>query len=337
MLYENFLSRIHNAVSVLTLSGILLGSTLITSSRAMNEEDHIPLNQRPVPGVIIDEVLPEEILVHHIINNPVLKERDRKVMALVSHYFSCLNYDRTLPPRSLKIVSTESLEWLCSQTQPLPQSPLVSHLWMYGHSNMNQTSYSFKKIFQILPFLTSLNIQGFSLKHGRVKDLTEAISQCTALTTLRMRIDEFGFESGINICGDSGVAVLAPAIATHPALKTLKLSCRMGDEGVKNIATILSQNLTLTELDLNSNKIGKEGAKVMAATLSQNHTLKTLDLSFNDIDEEGAEALLTRIDGDKPLIHLKHLNLKSNHFSIPPQLAKQVQEEYGEDGIVVIF
>lgn len=62
----------------------------------------------------------------------------------------------------------------------------------------------------------------------------------------------------------------------------------VGNEIVQNIATMISTNNTLEDLDFGHIRIDAKGAEFLANSLKTNTTLKKLDLAYSQIGDEGA-------------------------------------------------
>jgi len=98
-------------------------------------------------------------------------------------------------------------------------------------------------------------------------------------------------------CNDS--KELACAIKENDILKKLVLGgivvgCELGDDGVKNVASVLAENQQLNYLDLRTNQIGNKGATALASALQNNQNLKVLDLRSNPITHQ-ARALFDSV------------------------------------------
>ena len=65
----------------------------------------------------------------------------------------------------------------------------------------------------------------------------------------------------------------------------------IGDAGATQLAGMLRENETVTEMDLRDNQIGDEGARALADMLRENETVKAMYLDGNQIGAEGARAL----------------------------------------------
>ena len=96
----------------------------------------------------------------------------------------------------------------------------------------------------------------------------------------------------IQLIDFSGVKELASAIAVNGSLTSLNLyNNNIGNKGGKAIAKALAVNGSLTSLNLAQTGIGKEGSVVLAKALKVNSSLTSLDLRFNDIDKEATQLL----------------------------------------------
>ena len=67
----------------------------------------------------------------------------------------------------------------------------------------------------------------------------------------------------------------------------------IGDQGVEILCQGLSQNSSLTSLDLPGNLITDLGATYLADALQKHATLTQLNLPYNNIADDGATALAT--------------------------------------------
>ena len=115
----------------------------------------------------------------------------------------------------------------------------------------------------------------------------------TTLTSLDLKGNIFG-----NQVGDEGALRLAEALTQNSTLTSLNLIFnKMGGEGAGRLAEALVINSTLITLDLSSNQVGDEGAARLAEALAINSSLTTLDLWNNEVGDEAvgrlAEALAT--------------------------------------------
>ncbi|KAL0239727.1 hypothetical protein GEMRC1_009835 [Eukaryota sp. GEM-RC1] len=67
---------------------------------------------------------------------------------------------------------------------------------------------------------------------------------------------------------------------------------RIGDEGARALAEVLKVNNTITSVDLGGNRIGDEGARALAEVLKVNNTITSVYLGANSISAEGVRALV---------------------------------------------
>ncbi|KAL0226104.1 hypothetical protein P9112_013428 [Eukaryota sp. TZLM1-RC] len=92
---------------------------------------------------------------------------------------------------------------------------------------------------------------------------------------------------------------------------------KITSEGASALARALESNSTLTELYLVSNNITSEGASALARALESNSTLTELYLVSNNITSEGASALARALESNSTLteLYLGHNNITSEGAS----------------------
>jgi hypothetical protein len=94
-------------------------------------------------------------------------------------------------------------------------------------------------------------------------------------------------------------------LSNNATLTTLDLrDNNIGDEGAHALAAALGDNATLTALHLSHNNIGAEVARALAAALGNNVKLTQLLLGSNDIGAEGARALAAALANNATLTSL---------------------------------
>ncbi|XP_028587372.2 leucine-rich repeat-containing protein 34 isoform X1 [Podarcis muralis] len=80
---------------------------------------------------------------------------------------------------------------------------------------------------------------------------------------------------------------------------------KVTDDDFQILATIFTNNMFLTGLDLRYNLLSDAGAVHIAAFLQDNHTLLYLNLMFNDIGTMGAEFIAKSLHRNETLLHLR--------------------------------
>ncbi|XP_072133204.1 NACHT, LRR and PYD domains-containing protein 3-like [Mobula birostris] len=176
-----------------------------------------------------------------------------------------------------------------------------------------------------------LNLQSCRIQCEGIQRLGPGLHKCQELRL------------GDNELGDSGVKQVSVALR-NPECKIQKLglvSVGLSDSGVEDLASTLSTNPSLTELDLNGNKLGDSGVKLVSAALrnpeckiqtlvldnvgltdsgvedlvsalSTNPSLMGLDLGTNSLTDRSVPALRRLI---LTLLSLKCIDLEKNQFS----------------------
>ncbi|XP_072132805.1 NACHT, LRR and PYD domains-containing protein 12-like isoform X4 [Mobula birostris] len=176
-----------------------------------------------------------------------------------------------------------------------------------------------------------LNLQSCRIQCEGIQRLGPGLHKCQELRL------------GDNKLGDSGVKLVSVALR-NPECKIQKLGLvgvGLSDSGVEDLASTLSTNPSLTELDLNGNKLGDSGVKLVSAALrnpeckiqtlglrdvgftdsgvddlvsalSTNPSLMGLDLGTNSLTDRSVPALRRLI---LTLLSLKCIDLEKNRFS----------------------
>ena len=131
-----------------------------------------------------------------------------------------------------------------------------------------------------------LNLNAKQLNGLQMQQLCKVLVHNTSLKEI-----DLGFNMMIT---DFGAMILARTLkyCCHPNLESLKLNfCRIGDDGVRELATMIASIPTLTKLDLSDNEIGVDGAIALAEAIKYHPGLKELNLSYNSIGDQGIIAI----------------------------------------------
>ena len=70
------------------------------------------------------------------------------------------------------------------------------------------------------------------------------------------------------------------------------------------LCSYLSQNRSVTHLDLKNNKINALGAQLISNVIRNNQILTSIDLRWNDIGNQGAKAILASLEQNTTIIQL---------------------------------
>jgi len=115
----------------------------------------------------------------------------------------------------------------------------------------------------------------------------------------------------------AGIRELATFLTTDNTLTSLTLGGHFIDlDGIKALAEAIKYNTTLTNLNLILNAIETEGAKALGEALQSNKTLTSLNLYGNFIETEGAVALVEALSRNTNTA-LSSLDLSSNQIETP--------------------
>ena len=205
--------------------------------------------------------------------------------------------------------------------------------------------------------LLDLNISDNNLSSNSIATIMEDLLQRNIIQTLDMcgsHLSEENCESlgtllqqsecqlrklRISQCGISGegVVLLGTGLTNNHSLTGLDLSNNpIGDIGAGALGDMIRSNTVLTTLQMGKCGITSEGCVQLAAGLIENTTIQTLVLSSNHIGVEGARAISEVIEKNKTLKWLSlhdDKSLKEGVDSIKHSLQKnQTLRVYSESG-----
>ncbi|XP_072894768.1 NACHT, LRR and PYD domains-containing protein 3-like [Hemitrygon akajei] len=154
--------------------------------------------------------------------------------------------------------------------------------------------------------IQKLLLRNVGLTDSGAEDLASALSTNPSLTELNL--------SG-NKLGNSGVKLVSAALR-NPECKIQKLGLwdvGLLDSGAEDLASALSTNPSLTELDLSGNKLGDSGVKLVSAALRNPECkIQKLGLFRVGLTDSGAEDLVSALSTHPSLMEL---NLGSNSLT----------------------
>jgi len=111
--------------------------------------------------------------------------------------------------------------------------------------------------------------------------ITKMLEHNSSVSALKLSQNHIGF---------TGLIELIPGLL-NTSLTILDLSSNIIQDGIVALEHALSQNKTLTTLDLHNNLIGNAGAKSLAQVILNNTGLKKLVLSNNRFGNAGIESI----------------------------------------------
>ncbi|XP_059817732.1 ribonuclease inhibitor-like isoform X1 [Hypanus sabinus] len=154
--------------------------------------------------------------------------------------------------------------------------------------------------------IQKLDLESVGLTAAGVVDLTSALSTNRSLTELDLRDNELG---------DSGVKLVSEALR-NPGCKIQNLclvSVGLTAAGVGHLASALSTNRPLMELDLGDNELGDSGVKLLSAALRKPECkIQKLVLSWTGLTDSGIEDLVSGLIAKHSL---RELELDSNNLT----------------------
>ncbi|XP_072893968.1 NACHT, LRR and PYD domains-containing protein 3-like [Hemitrygon akajei] len=159
--------------------------------------------------------------------------------------------------------------------------------------------------------IQKLELVDVGLTDSGTDDLASALRTNSSLTELGLSGNELG---------DSGVKLVSAALR-NPECKIQKLGLYgvgLTDSGAEDLASALSTNQTLTELDLSVNELGDSGVKLVSAAL-RNPECKIQKLELRDVGltDSGAEDLVSILSTNPSLTELYLASNSLTDRSVP--------------------
>ncbi|XP_056614646.1 ribonuclease inhibitor-like [Triplophysa dalaica] len=113
--------------------------------------------------------------------------------------------------------------------------------------------------------------------------------------------------------GETGVKLIYQLIQDHKCkLNTVRLrDCGLTEESCSALASVLSSNISVKELDMSNNHLQDSGVKRLSDGLKNNCKLHKLSVSECSIGEEGYKCLYSAVRSN-PESHLIELDLRGN-------------------------
>ncbi|XP_072894073.1 NACHT, LRR and PYD domains-containing protein 3-like [Hemitrygon akajei] len=139
-----------------------------------------------------------------------------------------------------------------------------------------------------------LDLQGCHIQCEGIQRLGPGLHKCQEIRKER--------GLGGNDLGDSGVKLVSTALR-NPECKIQKVG--LTDSGAEDLASALSTNPSLTELDLSYNKLGDSGVKLVSAALRNPECkIQKLWLGYVGLTDSGAEDLVSALSTNPSLTDL---------------------------------
>ncbi|XP_078062596.1 NACHT, LRR and PYD domains-containing protein 3-like [Mustelus asterias] len=158
-----------------------------------------------------------------------------------------------------------------------------------------------------------------------VNSLTDSCAEdlASALSTNRSLID---LNLSLNKLGDSGVKLLSAALR-NPECKIQKLNLYgndLSDSCAEDLASALSTNRSLIDLNLGDNKLGDSGVKLLSVALrNPDCKIQQLHLRHNALTDSCAEDLASALC-TKQSLRILHLELNSFTDQSVPALRRLI-------------
>lgn len=119
---------------------------------------------------------------------------------------------------------------------------------------------------------------------------------------------------GYNNLGDTGVELLAPAIADHDSLESLDLGFNnFGDEGAKRLLDAIPADGRIWTLYLAGNLMGEDGAMSIADMIRRGCCIRELYLTGNRLGPAGVKAIAQAIVEEEAEKHLLSVDMMEDN------------------------
>ena len=175
---------------------------------------------------------------------------------------------------------------------------------LYVCRNNLQTAGTIVKALQNICTLTKLHFGNIIISDQTANDIAALVSRNTKLNVIEI--------SGSIMLQTTGTIKIMKALQGIYTLKKLYLNNdNITEEAADDIATVISCNLDLQELNLGSNNLQASGIIKIARSLQRISSLTKLYINHNNITDEAADDIAAAIPCN---IHLQELNLSSNNL-----------------------
>ena len=174
---------------------------------------------------------------------------------------------------------------------------------LYVCSNNLQTAGTIVKVLQNICTLTKLHFGNNIISDQAANDIAALVSRNTKLNVIEISYSKLQTTGTIKIMkGLKGIYTLKKLYLNNDNIT---------EEAADDIATVISCNLDLQELNLGSNNLQASGIIKIARSLQKISSLIKLYINHNNITEEAADDIATAISYN---IHLQEVNLGNNNL-----------------------
>jgi hypothetical protein len=171
--------------------------------------------------------------------------------------------------------------------------------------DLRNNSLGPKFISALVPLLkTATNVVGLDLSDNNIKEKgLVSILSVLPITVKRLVLDRNFSEKE----EDDFPQAIASCVETRPALKYLSIAgCSSGrSKNLNPLFSVLSNNITLQELDITDNAIGDSGFSQLSYHLRSNETLKSLKCDLNNIGYSGYQCFRQMLNHNTTLENIE--------------------------------
>ncbi|KAJ5073511.1 leucine rich repeat family protein [Anaeramoeba ignava] len=170
--------------------------------------------------------------------------------------------------------------------------------------------------------ISSLNLTGIPFTCDEFEPILASLSKLPSLKILKM--------SGIKTLKEKGGSLIANFLSKNQSIEHILIgSCSLGDEGLKEIFTILSSNLnqSLKILDAPSNYISDLCTEEIAKAIKENPVIEVINVNGNFITGNGARIIIQALKQKK---NLKQCLIDYNSIDKDDSCLEELKELNGE-------
>lgn len=197
-------------------------------------------------------------------------------------------------PSSLPYDDKHYINYMGIMADKLASNTTITYLKMTDNSNgWHNSSDAMCKMLAENHALKTLDLSGLRIRHCEYH-LWQGLGQNNSLTSLTLR------GTSIKI-----TAEMLKGLSQNVTLTQIDLGYNDIDvEGAKYIGKMLSVNHTLQKLNLNNNIMGLRGVKVLSEGLKKNRTLTHLNVEHNGVQDKDRESLPALVKNACPELEL---------------------------------
>jgi hypothetical protein len=157
--------------------------------------------------------------------------------------------------------------------------------------------------------LETIDLSDNYICDSSVKPLCHTLASCRALSKVDLSWNNLHKGFVVELIEPYAKCRLRTLLLGHNGLGSASKS---DYDGILSLSQCLTQNTSLTELDVSYNRVGPSGAIMLASSLTRNGTLVLVNLDGNPVGFDGGRALIRTQLGSQPNGEAVHTSPESN-------------------------